>query len=89
MPTIAIEKRWATMPQLSLYLDEETMELLQKAAAESGESLSKRAARAIRESCKSNEWPEGHFDLFGSLADVDIEAPDDPPFDPDEIEALL
>ena len=59
------------MPQLSLYLDDATMELLQEQARESGQSLSKYAAECIRESKKQTGWPTWFFDLYGCAKDDD------------------
>ena len=56
------------MPQLSLYLDDDTMDLLRQDAAREGVSLSKHASRVIRESSTS-AWPKGFFDLYGALDD--------------------
>lgn len=57
------------MSQLSLYLDDATMEILQEQAKESGLSLSKCAVQDIRESRQVRGWPVGFFDLYGCIKD--------------------
>ena len=54
------------MPQLSLYLDDDTMDILRQDATREGVSLSKHASRVIRENNVS-AWPKGFFDLYGAL----------------------
>ena len=54
------------MPQLSLYLDDDTMDILRQDATREGVSLSKHASRVIRENNVS-AWPKGCFDLYGAL----------------------
>lgn len=55
------------MPQLSLYLDEKCMGRLRADAADAGLSLSKYVNRVINERSAAHGWPEGYWDLFGSL----------------------
>lgn len=62
------------MSQLSLYLDDETMDALRDMADAGGKSLSKCAAEIIRNAAVS-EWPPGFERLFGSIADETLEAP--------------
>lgn len=71
------------MPQLSLYLDDTSMESLRAHAADEGLSLSKYVKNMLNENAHSSGWPAGWFDLYGSLADVDFPLPDDPPFEDD------
>lgn len=54
------------MSQLSLYLDDATMEILQEQVQRTGLSLSKCAAESIRASKQQRGWPVGFFDLYGS-----------------------
>lgn len=63
----------ANMPQLSLYLDESTMEALRQDAARAGTSLSKYVANVLHEHAESSRWPDGFFDLYGSFDDGCIE----------------
>lgn len=63
------------MPQLSLYLDDETMANLRADAAREGTSLSKYANKVISERSALRGWPKGYWDLFGSLDDGSFRAP--------------
>lgn len=68
------------MPQLSLYLDDSTMELLRGEAQRTGTSLSKYAGAVIRER-SSNTWPQGFFNLYGCIDDETFEAPEELPLE--------
>lgn len=57
------------MPQLSLYLDEPTMEALRQDAARAGTSLSKYVANVLHEHAEASRWPDGFFDLYGAFDD--------------------
>lgn len=66
------------MPQLSLYLDDSSMELLRERAADSCQSLSKYVANLIRCDEVNPEWPLGYWeDVYGSLNDPAFEVPDE------------
>lgn len=56
------------MPQISLYIDQKTLEKVEKAAQIEHLSISKwvglRIKRAVNE-----EYPKKYFDLFGSIED--------------------
>lgn len=56
------------MPQLSLYLDESTMGELRRRATLRNTSLSKHVVELIRNDTASG-WPQGYWDLFGSIGD--------------------
>jgi hypothetical protein len=56
------------MPQLSLYLDSETMSVVQQNAALESSSISKYVTKLIKQHTDSG-WPEGYWSLFGSVAD--------------------
>ena len=72
------------MPQLSLYLDEDTMNALRRDANVAGLSLSKYVSRVLQEQAENKGWPEGWFDLYGSLADDDsFQEPEDLPYELD------
>lgn len=62
------------MPQLSLYLDDGILKMVEKAAKLSNTSISKRGKRKVIQSLE-NEWPDGYFELFGSIGDASFEAP--------------
>jgi hypothetical protein len=54
------------MPQLSLYLDKPTLQVVEKNAQLEGTSLSKYVAGLIHGHA-ARHWPEGFWDLFGSV----------------------
>ena len=58
------------MAQLSLYLEETEMDTLRKDAKREGVSLSRYAARLIRENAGKSKWPAGYWDdVYGALSD--------------------
>ena len=58
------------MPQLSLYLEDKEMETLREDAKREGVSLSRYAARLIRENAGRSKWPAGYWDsVYGCLDD--------------------
>jgi hypothetical protein len=63
------------MPQLSLYLDGSTLELVQQNAELEHRSLSGYVSNLIREKV-SNRWPAGYWELYGSVADESLQRPD-------------
>lgn len=75
------------MPQLSLYLDDETMFELREDAAQAGMSLSKFTAKALKERKQNSSWPQGYFEeVCGSMADATwLEDASEPLFDADDI----
>lgn len=79
------------MPQLSLYLDDDTMATLRKDAKEAGLSLSKYTAGLIRGSSENRGWPEGYWEsVYGCMAgDDSFVAPEDPPMDWDALDRKL
>ena len=71
------------MPQLSLYLDEPTMEKLRERSRRAQISLSKFAAKLIQEEETSHTWPGDYWDrVYGSLKDPSF-------FVSDEVEVPL
>jgi hypothetical protein len=67
------------MPQLSLYIDEDTLERLKRAAALEKVSLSKYVSRRIRESV-IDSWPPNYDALFGAIEDESFAAGRTPDF---------
>jgi hypothetical protein len=63
------------VPQVSLYLDVDTMALVQKRAEVERRSLSSYVAELIREDV-SDAWPAGYWSLYGSVSDDSFERPD-------------
>ncbi len=56
------------MPQLSLYVDAETLKKIEKAAGLENTSISKWVTRKIAEHLEKN-WPENYRSLYGSIDD--------------------
>lgn len=67
------------MPQLSLYVDDATMETLRTSASVANVSMSKYASNLIRERAQYGGWPQGYWEqVYGCLADdLGLVAPDD------------
>ena len=60
------------MPQLSLYVDDATMETLRTCARGEGVSMSKYASSLIRKQAEHGGWPLGYWDsVYGCLSDDD------------------
>lgn len=57
------------MAQLSLYFDEPTLKLLEKAAKANNLSVSKWVKSKVLRSLKE-EWPDNYFALFGAIVDL-------------------
>jgi len=66
------------MPQLSLYIDEETLHKLETAAKLENLSISKYVVQKLNETMSAS-WPTGYEKLFGSIQDrsFDIDSPRD------------
>lgn len=56
------------MPQLSLYIDAETLAKIEKAARISNTSISKWVSARLTESL-AKSWPDNYVNLFGSIKD--------------------
>ena len=59
------------MGQITIYLDDETEQLVKRHVAGSGVSASKWIAEAVRKQVR-NEWPADVLSLFGSWKDEDF-----------------
>lgn len=71
------------MPQITLYLDDDTKELVERSAKASGISRSQWVATAIRRQA-SVEWPKALLEFAGSFPDFPLveerqDLPDDAP----------
>ena len=75
------------MAQLSLYVDDASMERLRLRAKASGCSLSKYVGTLLADDRASSGYPAGFFALYGRLRDVEIERPADEV--PEPIEPLM
>ena len=71
-----------TVPQLNIYVDEVTRRKIRAAARKDRSSLSKWARKAFNSALRDS-WPEGYFELFGALKDVDIRRPNQGRFEDD------
>ncbi|HRZ29003.1 MAG TPA: toxin-antitoxin system, antitoxin component [Spirochaetota bacterium] len=56
------------MPQISLYIDKETLSKVEKAASREKMSISRWVGRKIKKAIQE-DYPQGYFDLFGSISD--------------------
>lgn len=66
------------MPQLSLYLDEPTMNLLRTRSSRAHQSMSKFVTGLIRDSDRAHGWPEGYWEeVYGCLKDPTFVVPDE------------
>jgi len=65
------------MPQLSLYLDDGTLKMVENAAKLSNTSISECVMIKVIQSLEI-EWPDGYFDLFGSIGDTFFDIPAEP-----------
>jgi hypothetical protein len=57
--------------QVTLYMDEELRSRVEEAARRADMSVSRWVVRAVTENLERS-WPDGWFDLFGSLEDEDL-----------------
>lgn len=57
------------MAQISLYVDDDVLTGLKERAAAQGVSVSRLTAQIIEADRRSSAWPEGWFDLYGSVPD--------------------
>ena len=60
------------MPQLSLYIDKDTLKKIEIAAKLEHMSLSKYVVSKLNDNLV-NSWPENYEDLFGSIGDETFE----------------
>lgn len=65
------------MPQVSLYVDRETLTKIEAAAAKEKISISRWVAEQIREKLEPS-YPAGFEDLYGSVRDEDLTRQDLP-----------
>jgi hypothetical protein len=70
------------MPQISLYIDKETLKEVTERAKAEKLSISKWVLARVKKSVK-DEYPPGFFDLCGSLKDEPFERPPQIPFEYD------
>ena len=66
-----------SMAQLTVYIDEDTLKRIEKAAKAENCSVSKWVRDRLVRDLKTT-WPKGYFELFGSLAGERLERPEQP-----------
>lgn len=76
------------MPQLSLYIDDDTLKKIKKEAKKSNLSISQWVRRRINDSFEKN-WPNNYFDLFGSIHDESFVKPSEMDFKNDNKREVL
>jgi hypothetical protein len=68
------------MSQLTVYIDEDTLKKIELAARRAHESISKWVKKSLV-STLENKWPEGYFNICGSLKnEKDFQRPAQPSF---------
>jgi hypothetical protein len=70
------------MPQISLYVDEDTLKQVEKRAKQDNISVSKWVGKSIKKSIKE-EYPERFLKLCGILGDEPFEIPPQGKFEDD------
>jgi hypothetical protein len=65
------------MAQVTIYLDDDTVRRVERAAKQTGSSVSAWIKNRLTEAL-DQAWPPGYFDLFGRLQDVGLERPPQP-----------
>ncbi len=70
------------MPQVSLYIDKETLVKIEHLARKNHVSISRWVGNTLRKLIK-DEYPDDFFSLFGALTDASFSRPDQPAFSHD------
>lgn len=70
------------MPQISLYIDKETLRKVELAAKKRQLSISKWVAEQIRSKIEP-AYPEGYESLFGSVKEGELVRPEQPTYEQD------
>jgi hypothetical protein len=70
------------MPQISLYIDDETLMKVKRLAEKNHTTISKWVGTKLKRHLKE-EYPEDFFELFGSVADHSFKRPEELSFDSD------
>ena len=70
------------MPQLSLYIDEKTLNRISLAAKIENLSISKFVVKKLNESMHDS-WPENYGELYGSIIDESFDTADSLKFEND------
>jgi hypothetical protein len=64
---------------MTIYLDGEVEQKVRAAARRAGKSLSRWAGEELAKAAGAGKWPEGYFEIFGSIDDESFEAPEEIP----------
>ena len=67
------------IPQVSLYLDKPLYKEVESIVKKRGVSMSSFVSGVLKEYIE-NGWPEGYFDLFGSIDDETFDVPEEIPW---------
>ncbi len=67
------------MPQISLYIDDDTIKKIERAAKLENKSISKWVASRLKLSLEK-KWPDDWFSLFGAIKDESF-------FEPEELDS--
>jgi hypothetical protein len=70
------------MAQLTIYLDDTSIKMIEDAAAREKSSVSGWVKKRLLHSL-DDQWPAGYFDVFGSLGESDLKRPPQPDFSAD------
>ena len=76
------------MAQISIYIDENTLQQIEKAAEKEHESISTWVKKRLIFSLKT-AWPKDYFDLFGMLSDDAFQRPGQSPLTKDRRRKIL
>ncbi len=64
---------------MTIYLEPETEKKVRAAAEREGKSLSKWAGEQLAKAAGTGSWPEGYFELFGSVDDESFRVAEEVP----------
>ncbi|MFH0789467.1 MAG: DUF6364 family protein [Pseudomonadota bacterium] len=70
------------MPQVSLYIDKETLEKIEKYAQKSQTSISKWVGNNLKQLIR-DDYPDDFLGLFGAIQDTSFNRPNDLSFNAD------
>lgn len=74
------------MASLTIYMDDETLRAVEKAAKEEGASISAWARKHLAEASREEAgWPEGYFETIEAFGGTEIEEPPEVDVPMDEI----
>jgi hypothetical protein len=81
-------ERGGAMAQLTVYIDDSTRKRIERAAKRANVSVSQWVKEKLTNAL-THDWPEGYFALLGSLADEQLERPEELPRDDDALREPL